>query len=46
MSMREIEPPMDALPPGFTAGPGGAGGGGMSAEQFEARKAQVSRWMP
>ncbi len=41
MSMREIEPPMDALPPGFTpAGPGGAGAGGMSAEQAEARKAQ------
>jgi hypothetical protein len=41
-SMREVEPPMDALPPGFTpAGPGGMPGGGMSAEQAEARKAQV-----
>lgn len=37
--------PTDSLPAGFTpAGPGGMGpgaGGGMSAEQAEARKAQV-----
>ena len=58
--MREVEPDMDALPPGFSAAPGGGGlpagglpmpggmpgggggGGPMTAEQAEARKAQVS----